>query len=266
MVLVWPDRPPCGDCPLALALRLFLTAIHAFWPQLPPRPFPESSPKRPAKRRSLCRLLRRIHRADRLLAASLGLALCCAAGLALLLRATPQSAAQGLGLRLGRAGLCAALILNRVPMLKWPFARDLARAWRMGLGTMLAFGALAYPDLIHIRAAAATAKHTADNPKAAPFCLRACRAPAQPAHLMVLTLPLAPFGLILTVEDPAGPRHYRWSYRALDFIPKDRILAPAACPRRRAPLERQTNSPIPTALNIPGGELGAAQEGGEAPL
>lgn len=96
-------------------------------------------------------------------------------------------------------------------------ARGLVRAAGVAgllvVACMALAGGLYLPDMIERRAA--------DASQGSSWCLRADDHAAKRSETMLLTLPRgrpgAP-GLMLTVNFPEGPKHYRWSYRGNDFV------------------------------------------------
>lgn len=82
------------------------------------------------------------------------------------------------------------------------------------VAVLVSAGGLFYPQLIAEKAAETSENFT--------YCLRSIDRAASLDETRLFTLPRgrpgAP-GLILTVMNPAGVKHYRWSYRHSDFIP-----------------------------------------------
>jgi hypothetical protein len=168
--------------------------------------------------------------ADATLAAVAGL--CAGPFLALALALALRGSPGGAALHVAVAALATALAALS---LRW--TRGLLRplavvAWAVLaaaalLGALL--GALRWPALIEARAA--------ETAEGAPFCLRSGDRLARPEETMLLTLPRgrpgSP-GLILTVTTLEGPRSYRWSYRARDFVAYG-AYAHGPCPEEPTP-------------------------------
>lgn len=150
---------------------------------------------------------------DAVLAALFGLWAGCM--VTLLLAATLRGLSGGLGLHLAVsvAAFLTLAVARRFPMPLKPFAIS----GLLTLGCLTMAGGIFYPRLI-----------TEQAKLVGPNTSRCLRTPDGNAptidELRLLTLPDArPFrpSLILTIASDRDPRYFRWSYRALAFMPYD---------------------------------------------
>ena len=119
----------------------------------------------------------------------------------------------GLTLHLAVATLAAAGTIASLRYLKGTVRAAIAPALLLIAGLTL-LGGFFYPQLI--------VSKMAEIESNLPRCLRAVDRPANSDETRLLTLPLGQPGgpgLILTVMDPRGAQHFRWSYRLLTFTP-----------------------------------------------
>lgn len=129
-------------------------------------------------------------------------------GLALLLRGMSN----GLAVHLGLLAVAAGLLLVVVRL-----SRGVIRLAGCALLSVLA-GAAILGGSMSPHWVIQRANLYAED---APYCLRSGTNVARLDETMWLTLPRGVQGspgLILTVMAPEGPKHYRWSYRATDFM------------------------------------------------